>query len=58
MHRAQSVLLRYLRQQEQIGEFATTINHQGMKPEILFAFGREGDARLLAGVIQAETTSG
>jgi hypothetical protein len=58
VHRAQSVLLRYLRQQEQIGEFATTINRQGMKPEILFAFGREDDARVLAGVIQAETTSG
>ena len=58
MHRAQSVLLRNLRQQEQIGEFATTINRQGMKPEILFAFGREDDARVLAGVIQAETTSG
>jgi hypothetical protein len=31
---------------------------QGMKPEILFAFGRDDDARVLAGVIQAETTSG
>jgi hypothetical protein len=57
VHRAQSVLLRYLRHQEQIGEFATTINRQGMKPEIQFAFGREGDARMLADAIQAETTS-
>ena len=56
--RAQTVLLRFLGQQKQVGEFATTINRDGMKPEIVFAFAREEDARLLAGAIHAETTPG
>jgi hypothetical protein len=54
---AQSVLLRLVRKQKPVGDYASTVVRDVGRPEMYFAFKDEGDARKFAAAVKAEAIS-